>query len=167
VVIIVMGVSGAGKSTIGRKLAAELGWHFAEGDESHPPANIDKLRSGIPLTEDDRRPWLMALRGSIETWLRDGRDVVLAASVLRRRHRDLLLTDPENMRLVYLKGSFPLLKSRLLHRGQHFMAPELLASQFDILEEPTKGVAPPAAIIADVTNSPDSIVEEVRAALGR
>jgi gluconokinase len=166
-VIIVMGVSGAGKSTIGKKLATALGWQFAEGDERHPAANIEKLRGGIPLTEQDRKPWLLALREDIQGWLRDGDHVVLAASVLRRAHRDLLLIDPPNMRLVYLKGSFPLLKSRLLRRGQHFMHPELLGSQFETLEEPQEGVMPPAAIIAEVTKPPDVIVEEVRAALGR
>jgi gluconokinase len=165
-VVIVMGVSGAGKSTIGRKLAAELGWEFAEGDEWHPASNIQKLSHGIPLTEEDRRPWLLTLRAKIEQWLRDGTDVVLASSTLRQRYRDMLIVNPANMRLVYLKGSFSLLKDRLLRRGKHFMAPELLQSQFETLEEPTEGLVPPAAIIVDVADAPEIIVQKVRTAIG-
>jgi len=164
-ILIVMGVSGAGKSRIGRQLADRLGWEFVEGDAYHPLGNIRKLSHGVPLTEEDRAPWLRALRSLIQEWLRRDKNVILAASALRGRHRDRLLVDPKRMRLVYLKGDFPLLNERLRRRGKHFMAPELLQSQLDTLEEPPSGIVPPAAIVMDVAKSPDAIVEKIRAVL--
>jgi gluconokinase len=166
-VVIVMGVSGAGKSTIGRKLASDLGWQFVEGDDWHPASNIDKLRRGIPLTDEDRLPWLLALQGKIQDWIRTGTDVILASSALRQCYRDMLVIDPRKIRLVYLKASFLQLTERLRQRGKHFMAPELLQSQFETLEEPPEGLIPPAAIVADAAESPETIVAKVREALGR
>jgi gluconokinase len=159
-----MGVSGAGKSTIGRQLADRLGWEFVEGDAYHPPENIRKLSQGVALTEEDREPWLRALRSSIDDWLRRDSNVVLACSALRARHRARLLADPNRMRLVYLKGSFSLLNERLQRRGKHFMAPELLQSQLETLE-PQAGIVPPGAIVATVAESPESIVENIRGTL--
>lgn len=158
-IIIVMGVSGSGKTTIGTQLAEALHWTFVDADDFHPAANVDKMRQGIPLTEEDRRPWLSALRSQIRAWLEQQRSVVLACSALKAWYRRELLIDPSRMRMVYLKGPFSLIERRLARRKGHFMGRELLASQYTTLEEPTE------ALIVDAALSPADIVQEIRKAL--
>jgi gluconokinase len=158
-IIIVMGVTGSGKSTIGAILAHALGWDFVDADSFHPAMNIDKMRRGMALSEDDRAPWLASLRKEILRWLAQDRSVVLACSALRARYRRLLMANPRRMRLVYLKGSADVLKARLSRRQHHFMSAALLASQLDILEEPSD------AITIDIDQPIDTIVRQVRHAL--
>jgi len=145
-VIVVMGVAGAGKTTVGRQLAETLGWEFVEGDDFHSAANRDKMRSGIPLTDADRAPWLAALRAHIAQCLSAGRNAVLASSALKASYRDSLRVDPERIRFVYLKASPELVAERLATRRGHYMNPSLLPSQFDTLEEPSDAVTVDAAL---------------------
>lgn len=152
--IILMGVSGSGKTTIGRLLARDLGWPFHDGDDFHPQANIDKMRQGIPLTDDDRDAWLTALRQQIDTFIDTRQSAVLACSALKRTYRERLHR-PE-VRFIYLKGDFALIRQRLLARQGHFMAADLLASQFATLEEP-QGV--PAI---DIAQTPETIVAAIK-----
>jgi gluconokinase len=156
-IVIVMGVTGAGKTTIGRLLAAQLGWQFADADDFHPPSNVDKMRSGIPLGDDDRRPWLERLRAEIDGWLGEGRNVVLACSALKRSYRQELEAGP-GVRFVYLKGSAELIANRLRSRHGHFADEKILAGQFADLEEPEGAV--------DIDATPEEIVAEIRAKLG-
>ena len=135
-VIILMGVSGSGKTTIGQRLAQELGWPFYDGDQLHPQANIAKMRQGMPLTDEDRWPWLQALRAHIATCMQRGVSAVLACSALKQAYREYLIVDETEVKLVYLKGDYDLIHTRLAQRHGHFMPPELLASQFVALEEP-------------------------------
>ena len=158
-VVIVMGVSGSGKSTIGAALARALGWDFVDADWFQPRTNIDKMSRGMALSEEDRAPWLETLREQIQRWLTQDRPVVLACSALRASHRRLLMVDPRHIRLVYLKGSVDVLRARLSDRRHHFMPPDLLPSQLNILEEPSE------AITVDIIQPPDAIVRQVRAAL--
>ena len=159
-VIILMGVSGSGKTTVGQRLAQELGWPFYDGDQFHPQANIAKMQQGIPLTDADRWPWLQALRAHIATWLQQGVSAVLACSALKQIYREYLIVDEAEVRLVYLKGAYDLIHERLAQRHGHFMPPGLLASQFAALEEPERGV------VVDVMHSPDMIVALIRQRLG-
>lgn len=152
-VLILMGVVGAGKTTIGMLLAQKLGWQFADADEFHPQQNIEKIRHGIPLTDSDRAPWLAALRQSIEKWNAEGRKVVLACSALKRSYRKELQTGP--VRFVYLKGDYDLLSRRLRSRQGHFASESILKSQLADLEEPED------AITVTVEKSPDEIVSEI------
>lgn len=160
-IIIVMGVSGAGKTTIGTELAQTLHWPFVDADDFHPPANIEKMQRGIPLTEQDRRPWLSALRSQIEAWLKQDRRIILACSALKASYRRELVIDPSRILVVYLKGPYDLIARRLAARKGHFMPPELLDSQFDALEEP-EGV-----LIVDVALPPQDIVQRIREELGQ
>jgi gluconokinase len=160
-IIIVMGVSGAGKTTIGTELAQALHWTFVDADDFHPPANIEKMQRGIALTEQDRRPWLLALRSQIEAWLKQDRRIILACSALKASYRRDLLIDPSRIRVVYLKGPHDLIVRRLAARKGHFMPPELLDSQFDALEEPE------GALIVDVALPPQDIVQRIRKELGQ
>lgn len=160
-IIIVTGVSGSGKTTVGTQLALALHWSFVDADDYHPPANVEKMQRGIALTEQDRRPWLRALRSRIEEWLKQDRRLVLACSALKASHRRELLVDPSRMRIVYLKGPYDLIERRLAARKGHFMQRELLASQFDALEEP-QGV-----LVVDVALPPQDIVQQIRKELGR
>jgi len=159
-IIILMGVSGSGKTTIGARLAQALGWPFYDGDQFHPPANIAKMQQGIPLTDADRWPWLHALRAHIETCIHQGVSAVLACSALRQAYREHLSIDEAEVRLVYLKGNYDLIRKRLAQRRGHFMPPGLLASQFAALEEPEEGV------VVDIVHPPDTIVELIREQLG-
>jgi gluconokinase len=156
-IVVLMGVSGSGKTTVGRLLAAQLGWTFIDADDFHPPANIEKMRNGIPLNDDDRRPWLDALRQRIDTACVKGENVVLACSALKHAYQDYLERDePTCVHYVYLEGSEELIRQRLSARKGHFMNPNLLRSQFETLEPPTH------AIRVDVTPAPEVIVGEIR-----
>ena len=155
-IIILMGVSGSGKTTIGTRLAETLGWSFFDADDFHPAANIKKMQRGIPLTEQDRRPWLLTLRERIAQWLDEDLEVVLACSALKESYREALLVDPSRVRLVYLKGSYALIQKRVIQRPRHFMPEELLASQFDALEEPN------GIFAVDIALRPQEIVDRIR-----
>ncbi len=155
-IIIVMGVSGSGKTTIGSRLAKMLHWTFVDADDFHPTTNIEKMRRGIPLTDQDRKPWLSALRSQIGEWLKHNCQVVLACSALKAWYRHELLVDPSHIRIVYLKGTYELIARRLARRKGHFMRPELLASQFESLEEPDD------ALIVDIAQRPSGIVQQIR-----
>jgi gluconokinase len=133
--IIIFGVSGAGKTTVGKLLARELGWRFLEADDFHPEANIEKMRSGHPLTDNDRRPWLDCLRRQIQQLLSAGENAVLACSALKRAYRDHLRVSDE-VKLVFLRGNYALVERQMRGRHRHFMNANLLQSQFDDLEEP-------------------------------
>src|SRR5450755_2133776 len=145
-----MGVAGAGKTTVGKLLAAQLAWPFADGDDYHPPANLEKMRNGIPLTDTDRAPWLEILRSLISNWIADGKSAVLACSALKRAYRERLLVGPE-VRFVYLKGDVAALQARLRERQGHYMSVRMLQSQLAALEEPER------ALIVDVSHSPKEI----------
>jgi gluconokinase len=153
-VIVVMGVTGSGKTTIGRLLAMRLGWEFADADDFHSAANKEKIRHGIALTDADREPWLSALRKQISQWIAGEKSVVLACSALRRSYRQQLRTGTE-VRFVYLKGTYDLIAERLRTRKGHFADEQILASQFATLEEPSD------AIVVDIHPSPERVVAEI------
>jgi len=154
-----MGVVGAGKTTVGRLLASELGWQFADADDFHPPLNIEKIRHGIALTDEDRLPWLERLRTEISHWIADGENVVLACSALKRSYREELALGLE-VHFVYLHGNATLIAERLRSRHGHFADDKILASQFTDLEEPKD------AITVEISRSPAQIVAEIRQKLG-
>jgi gluconokinase len=158
-IVLVMGVAGAGKTTVGRLLAASLASAFADADTFHPEENREKMRRGVPLDDADRAPWLRALAAAIDGWLARDRTVVLACSALKRAYRAQLLRDPARMRVVYLRGSADLLRERLERREGHFAGSALLASQLETLEEPE------GALTFDVAASPEALVAAIRAAL--
>lgn len=158
-VIVVMGPTGSGKTTIGSLLAARLGWAFVDADEFHSAANKEKMHRGIPLTDADRLPWLQTLHDQIERWLAEKRSVVLACSALKQSYRDLLWSSSPDIRLIYLKGSYDLIYQRLLSRKGHFANEHILAGQFADLEEPAD------AITVDIGPSPEEIVDELCARL--
>jgi len=155
VIAIIMGTTGAGKTTIGTMLATQLNWQFADADTFHPPANIEKMSRGTPLTDADRAPWLEAMRKAIIEWIAVGKNVVLACSALKRAYRDELRTSPE-VKIIYLKGTYALFAERIRHRHGHFAGEAILAGQFADLEEPTD------AITIDAAQSPEQIVAEIR-----
>ena len=159
-IILLMGVSGSGKSTVGRLLADTLGWTFCDADDLHPPANLEKMRQGIPLEDTDRMPWLQLLADRIDGWLLHGTDAVMACSALRESYRRMLVPDPTRVRVVHLTGDFSLIEARLRTRSGHFMPPALLRSQFEALE------APADAIVVDVALPPEEIVARIVGALG-
>jgi gluconokinase len=159
-IIVIFGVTGAGKTTIGRLLAAALGWTFYDADQFHSAANIQKLRHGTPLTDADRAPWLDSLRALIRNCLEAQQSAVLACSALKRAYRQHLKTS-EEVKFVYLKADFRLIKERLRKRRGHFASPGLLRSQFDALEPPEGD-----AIEIEVDRSPEEIVERIRGELG-
>jgi len=158
-IVIVMGVVGAGKTTVGRLLAGQLEWEFADADDFHPTTNVEKIRRGVALTDSDRKPWLERLREAINQWIADGRNVVLACSALKRSYRRELEAGPQ-VQFVYLKGSPALIAERLRARHGHFAGEEILASQFADLEEPE------AAVVVKIDSTPEQIVTEVREKLG-
>jgi gluconokinase len=158
-IVVVMGVAGSGKTTVGRRLAGELGWTFYDADDFHSAANVEKMSSGVPLDDDDRGPWLETLGELVRGCLERGADAVLACSALKASYRECLLID-ERVKLVYLKGDYGLVRKRLGGRQGHFMKAPLLDSQFDALEEP----APETHFDASAT--PDEIVARIRQRLG-
>ena len=151
-VIVLMGVSGSGKSTVGRVLAGKLGWRFVEGDDYHPAANVEKMRAGTPLTDADR-----GLRNRMDEALASGESVVLACSALKHAYQDYLERhDPAHVHYVYLEGSEEVIRERLEARTGHFMNPGLLHSQFEALEPPAD------AVRIDVRTTPDAAADEIR-----
>jgi carbohydrate kinase (thermoresistant glucokinase family) len=162
-VIIIMGVSGSGKTTIAALLAGLLGWELADADSFHSAADVRKMRSGIPLTDEDRRPWLRAIAAWIDAIRAAGRHGVVACSALKRSYREILIGDRPDVRLVYLSGDFELIAHRMAMRHEHFMPLALLRSQFDTLEAPGPEEHP---VIVSVDAPPNTITADIVAALG-
>ena len=154
-IVILMGVVGSGKTSVGRLLAQQLRWKFADADDFHPAANVEKIRHGIPLTDADRQPWLRLLSANIANWSSAGVSVVLACSALKESYREELATGPD-VQFVYLKGSPDLIARRLHLRQGHFADGQILASQLADLEEPK------TAITVDIDKPPKQIVTEIR-----
>lgn len=152
-ILVLMGVSGSGKTTVGKILAERLGWSFVEGDDFHTPSNIAKLHAGIPLNDDDRAPWLAALEQRIDEARERGESLVLACSALKHRYQAYLRHDRDDIHYVWLEGSEELIRERLKGRKGHFMNPSLLDSQFQTLEPPDGAlrveIGPPAEDVAD------------------
>lgn len=154
-VVVVMGVSGSGKSTVGSALARDLGWPFHEGDDFHPESNVAKMSRGEPLTDADRYPWLAALHDLIADCLEREQSAVVACSALKQKYRDQLFDGNERTLLVYLRGSYDLIGRRMAARRQHFMKADMLRSQFDALEEPAD------ALVVDVSDDVESCVAAI------
>ncbi|CAN5182882.1 gluconokinase [soil metagenome] len=157
-VIVIMGVAGSGKTTVGKLLAEKLDWQFADADDFHPPANVIKMSAGHALSDQDRAPWLQTLRANIETWTSKNQSTVLACSALKASYRELLQVS-NAVSVVYLKGDFSLFEKRLRGRQGHFMKTTMLESQFQTLEEPE------GSLTVDASENPESIVKEIRAKL--
>jgi gluconokinase len=158
-IVVVMGVTGAGKTTIGELLASRLGWHFADADQFHPKSNVAKMARGVALTDADRAPWLSAMRSAIQQWISQNRSAVLACSALKQAYRDELKVGPD-VRFVYLRGNYDVVAEQLRMRHGHFATETILADQFATLEEPKD------AIVIDVGGDPESMVAQIRAQLG-
>jgi len=161
-VLVVMGVSGSGKSTIGSQLALQLRWDFEDGDWFHPARNIDKMQAGIPLTDEDRAPWLIAIADFIDQARHAGNRTVIACSALKRRYRTVIVGNRPDVRLIYLKGDIELIGRRIAARHEHFMPMSLLQSQFDALEEPGPDEHP---IVVSIEPRPREIVAHILDAL--
>jgi gluconokinase len=158
-IVIVMGVTGSGKTTVGRALAEALGAAFLDADDYHPPANVAKMRAGTPLTDEDRRPWLARLNEVLREHAARGAAVVLACSALKASYRAVLLQDLPGARLVYLRGTRETIAARLAARKGHYMNPALLDSQFAALEEPADAIA------VDIEGESREVVAAILAAL--
>jgi gluconokinase len=161
--LIVMGVSGSGKSTIAERVAARLHWRYEDGDKFHPPSNVAKMHAGHPLTDHDRWPWLQAIADEIDRICTARQHVVIACSALKRAYRDVLVQGRDNVRIVYLKGSEQLIAGRLAQRKGHFMPVELLASQFKALEPPAEAENP---VTVSIDAPVDAIADDIIAQLG-
>jgi carbohydrate kinase (thermoresistant glucokinase family) len=156
-VLVLMGVSGSGKSTVAKELHRVLGWPFQEGDDLHPPANVEKMRSGRPLDDNDRRPWLQAIAHWVDEHLSAGGPGIITCSNLKRAYRQITIGDRRGVRLVYLKGEEPVIQQRTLNRVHRYMPPSLLGSQFETLEEPGDDEHP---IVVTVHGSiPETVLE--------
>ena len=153
---LVMGVAGSGKTTVGRLLAERLRWEFLDADDFHPSANIAKMEAGIPLDDSDRAPWLSALNEALTSSLAAGRYPVLACSALKESYREVLRRGIDGLQIVYLKGGYELLWSRLASRQGHYMKPAMLRSQFEALEEPSD------ALVVNVRLGVERIVDEIK-----
>jgi carbohydrate kinase (thermoresistant glucokinase family) len=162
VVVAVMGVSGSGKTTIGRALAERLGWPFQEGDALHPRASVEKMSKGIPLTDADRWPWLRKVAEWIDGQLARGESGIVTCSLLKRSYRQLVVDDRSSVRLLYLRGAQPVIAQRMAARQGHFMPPSLLQSQFDTLEEPDESEHP---LVVEVHGTVAETVEDAMRAL--
>jgi len=162
-VIVVMGVSGSGKTTVAALLAGRLNWEFEDGDWLHPEANVEKMHRGIPLTDEDRWPWLRAIAAWIDEKRREGRHGVVACSALKRSYRDVLIGERRDVRLVYLKGDEALIARRITARHGHFMPATLLHSQFQTLQEPGEDERP---LTASIDARPTEIVSRIIRELG-
>ena len=161
--LVVMGVSGSGKSTIADKLAERLNWTFEDGDRFHPASNVAKMSAGVPLTDEDRWPWLQAIADEIDRVCKAGQQAVIACSALKRAYRDILVHGRNDVRIIYLKGNQELIASRLMMRKGHFMPPGLLASQFKTLEPPDQSEHP---VIASIDAAVETIVDDIVRQLG-
>jgi gluconokinase len=157
-IAVVMGVSGSGKTTVARGVAERKGWALLEGDAFHPSANVAKMHAGVPLTDEDRWPWLQAIAHEIDSLRGQGKSAAVACSALKRAYRDVLIGIRPDVVLVYLQGSQSLIAERLAARKNHFMPPALLASQFATLEEPGEDEHP---VVVSIAQPPDAIVDEV------
>ena len=155
-VILLMGVAGSGKTTVGRTLAAALGWRFRDADEFHPPANLAKMSAGQPLTDADRVPWLAAIREYLDATIARGENAVVTCSALKIAYRPNLIADPLQVKLVHLTGDPAWIAARLAGRRGHFMKPAMLASQLAELE-PLRD-----ALTVDIAGTPDQIVAQIR-----
>jgi gluconokinase len=153
--VILMGVSGSGKTSVGQLLARRLGWTFFDADDFHPPANIEKMRSGIPLDDADRAPWLAALNGLLARTIGEGKHPVLACSALKEKYRRTLLDGNRGIRIVYLRGDYGLIRRRMEERSHHYMKADMLRSQFEALEEPRN------AVTVDIDRPPAEIVDRI------
>ena len=160
--LIIMGVSGAGKSTVGTQLAKRLGWRFEEGDALHPPENISKMKSGAPLTDADRAPWLAAVAAVIDGWRSRGERGVITCSALRRAYRRQIIGDNRDVRLVFLEGPRELIAARVGVRQGHFMPPSLLDSQFAALEPPGADENP---IVVGIDRPVEGVIDNILHAL--
>jgi gluconokinase len=158
-IVVVMGVTGSGKTTVGSLLAQQLGWEFADADNFHSPANVEKMRLGIPLGDADRAPWLKSLRDAVEQWIAKQKNVVLACSALKNSYREELFVSSE-VKFVYLKGSYDLIYRRLQLRHGHFASEKILAGQFADLEEPDD------AIVVEIDQPVEAIVAEIKRRIG-
>jgi gluconokinase len=163
-IVVVMGVSGSGKTTVARRLAEGLGCQFLEGDDLHPPSNVEKMRAGTPLTDADRLPWLRKIAAQIDGWRQRGESGVVTCSALKRTYRDIVIGDRADVTLAYLKGSQDLIQARMAARHAHFMPVALLASQFGTLEEPGPDENP---VVVDIGGSPEKITAELLRKLNR
>ena len=157
-IIIIMGVAGCGKSTIGSMLAHELGWDFYDADDFHSESNRIKMAQNIPLTDEDRAGWLDSLRSLIGHNIQNEKSIVLACSALKKSYRDILMIN-EHVKFIYLRGTYEQIEARLLQRSGHFMSAKMLVSQFDILEEPQD------ALTIDITHTPQEIISIIRKGL--
>ncbi|CAM5214559.1 Gluconokinase OS=Bosea thiooxidans OX=53254 GN=SAMN05660750_01596 PE=3 SV=1 [Bosea thiooxidans] len=162
-VIVVMGVASSGKTSLGERLAARLGWPFRDADSFHPPENVAKMAGGTPLTDEDRKPWLAAIAAWIDELRAKGEHGIVTCSALKRAYRQVIVGDRPDVTLVYLKGSRELIGRRMAARQHHFMPPALLDSQFATLEEPGADERP---VVVSVEDSKDAIVQDVVERLG-
>jgi carbohydrate kinase (thermoresistant glucokinase family) len=154
-VLILMGPMGCGKTVIGKMLAEKLGWPFYDGDDFHPKENVEKMRAGVALTDEDRKLWLEALRSNIRGWLDHKQNAILACSALKEVYRDMLGVNQSTVRTVYLKGSYELLRKRIEERQHPYMNKNLLRSQLETLEEPKDG------LVVDISPTPEMIVSTI------
>jgi gluconokinase len=161
--LVVMGVAGSGKTTVGEKLADRLGWPYEDGDRFHPKANVEKMSAGHPLTDEDRWPWLQAIANEIDRVARQGEHVVIGCSALKRTYRDVLVHGRDDVRIVYLDGTRELIARRLKARKGHFMPPTLLESQFETLQPPARDEN---ALTVSIDAPVEAIVDDIMRKLG-
>jgi gluconokinase len=162
-IVIVAGVSGSGKSTVGALLAGQLGWEFEDGDDLHPASNIAKMEIGVPLTDEDRRPWLDAVAAWVDRCAAAGKSAVVACSALKRSYRDRLRAGRPELQMIFLRVDRDILVARLAERHGHFFRPELLDSQLAAAEVP---LADERAIVVDANEPPADVVREIIRRLG-